>query len=129
MEYFFMVKFVNKGWKLDICPDEAMVRVLEQNMGNHRFVWNNILARYNDLYRLFKTNNCPLSPTISNLNAILKMLKQEYGSVISAWEFHILDPSKYASFVPPYSFKFHLSFNTLNSFVFSFFSAIHCMSM
>ena len=73
-----MVKFVNKGLKLDICPDEAMVRVLEQNMGNHRFVWNNILARYNDLYRLFKTNNCPLNPTISNLNAILKMLKQEY---------------------------------------------------
>ena len=78
MEYFFMVKFVNKSLKLDICPDEAMVRVLEQNMGNHRFVWNNILARYNDLYRLFKTNNCPLNPTISNLNAILKILKQEY---------------------------------------------------
>ena len=36
MEYFFMVKFVNKSLKLDICPDEAMVRVLEQNMGNHR---------------------------------------------------------------------------------------------
>jgi len=51
---------------------------------------------------------------------------QEYvpGSVISVWEFHILDPSKYASFVPPYSFKFHLSFNTLDGFVFSFFSAI-----
>ena len=71
-----MVKFVNKGLKLDIFPDGDMVRVLEQNMGNHRFVWNNILARYNDLYRLFKTNNCPLNPTISNLNAILKMLNR-----------------------------------------------------
>ena len=46
------------------------------------------------------------------------------GSVISAWGFHILNPSKYTSFVPPYSFKFHLSFNTLNSFIFSFFSTI-----
>ena len=51
------------------------------------------------------------------------------GSVISVWEFHILDPSKYTSFVPPYSFKFHLSFNTLNSFVFSFFSTIHGVSV
>ena len=52
-----------------------------------------------------------------------------YGSVISAWGFHILNPSKYTSFVPPYSFKFHLSFNTFDGFVFSFFSTIHCMSM
>lgn len=68
---------VNKGLKLELLPGESMVRVLEQNMGNARFVWNNILKRYLDLYELFKFHGCPLSPTINNLNAILKMLKQE----------------------------------------------------
>ena len=68
---------VNKGLKLELLPSESMVRVLEQNMGNARFVWNNILKRYLDLYELFKFHGCPLSPTINNLNAILNMLKQE----------------------------------------------------
>lgn len=43
----------------------------------HAFIWNNILGIYCDLYELFKFHGCPLSPTINNLNAILKMLKQE----------------------------------------------------
>ena len=68
---------VNKGLKLELLPSESMVRVLEQNIGNARFVWNNILERYLDLYKLFKFHGYTLSPTINNLNAILKMLKQE----------------------------------------------------
>ena len=68
---------VNKGLKLELLPSESMVHVLEQNIGNARFVWNNILERYLDLYKLFKFHGYTLSPTINNLNAILKMLKQE----------------------------------------------------
>ena len=72
-----MSSVVNKGLKVDIFPDKAMEHVLNQNMGNARFIWNNILKRYNELYRLFKSHGYPLNPNIRNLNAILKMLKQE----------------------------------------------------
>ena len=34
-----MVKVVNIGLKLRIFPDNDMVVVLEQNMGNSRFIW------------------------------------------------------------------------------------------
>ena len=74
-----MSSVVNKGLKVDIFPDKAMEHVLNQNMGNARFIWNNILNRYNELYRLFKSHGYPLNPNIRNLNAILKMLKQEYS--------------------------------------------------
>lgn len=77
--YFFMVNVVNKGLKIKILPNEDMVNVLEQNMGNSRFIWNNLLSRYNELYILFKFHGYPLNPNINNLNAILKMLKQEYS--------------------------------------------------
>ena len=74
-----MVKFVNMGLKVVIYPDEDMVSVLEQNIGNHRFVWNKILERYGELYNLFKSNGYPLNPNISNLNVILNMLKKKYS--------------------------------------------------
>jgi putative transposase len=63
--------------RLRIFPDKDMVNVLEQNMGNSRFIWNNILGMYMELYVLFQSYGCPLSPSIGNFNAILKMLKQE----------------------------------------------------
>ena len=69
-----MVNIVNKGLRLRIFPDNDMIKVLEQNMGNARFVWNNILNMYNDLYVLFRSHNYPLNPSISNLNAILKII-------------------------------------------------------
>ena len=76
---YIMVKFVNMGLKVVIYPDEDMVSVLEQNIGNHRFVWNKILERYGELYNLFKSNGYHLNPNISNLNVILNMLKKEYS--------------------------------------------------
>ena len=74
-----MGNIVNKGLKLWILPDEDMIRVLNQNMGNARFVWNHILSNYNELYELFRSHDYPLKPNIRNFNAILKMLKQEYS--------------------------------------------------
>lgn len=73
-----MVKVVNKGLKVEILPDESKKHVINQNIGNARFIWNNILARYNYLYMLFCFHGYPLNPNIRNLNAILKMLKQEH---------------------------------------------------
>lgn len=72
-----MSKVVNRGLKLVILPDDAMIRVLEQNMGNARFIWNNLLSTYNNLHTLFSFHGCPLNPNIGNFNAMLKMLKQE----------------------------------------------------
>ena len=74
-----MVKEINKGLKLEILPDDSMVEVLEQNMGNSRFIWNNLLDMYNQLYLLFDFHGCPLYPNIRNFNAMLKILKQENG--------------------------------------------------
>ena len=37
-----MVDVVNMGLMLRILPDDDMVRVIEQNMGNSRFIWNNL---------------------------------------------------------------------------------------
>ena len=73
-----MVNVVNKALKLRIFPDDDMIQVLEQNMGNARFIWNNILSTYNNLYRLFSSYGYPLKANISNFNVILKMMKQEY---------------------------------------------------
>ena len=73
----FMVKEINKGLKLKILPNGSMVEVLEQNMGNARFIWNNLLGMYINLYLLFNFHGCPLYPNIRNFNAMLKMLKQE----------------------------------------------------
>ena len=73
----FMGKVVNKGLKLVIFPDGDMIDVLEQNMGNARFIWNNMLSMYNELYMLFSFHDCPLYPNIGNFNTMLKMLKHE----------------------------------------------------
>ena len=74
-----MVNIVNKGLKLRIFPNDDMVRVLEQNMGNARFIWNHLLSAYNQLYKLFNSHGYPLYTSIGNFNVILKMLKQEYS--------------------------------------------------
>ena len=73
-----MVNVVNKALKLRIFHDDDMIQVLEQNIGNARFIWNNILSTYNELYVLFSSYGYPLKANISNFNVILKMMKQEY---------------------------------------------------
>ena len=75
---FFMSNVVDMGLKLEIFPDDEMISVLEQNMGNSRFIWNQILSRHNELYAMFSDHGFPLNPNMRNLNAILKMLKVEY---------------------------------------------------
>lgn len=37
--FFFMVNVVNKGLKVEILSDNNMVQVLNQNIGNARFIW------------------------------------------------------------------------------------------
>lgn len=37
--FFFMVNVVNKGLKVEILPDNNMMKVLNQNIGNARFIW------------------------------------------------------------------------------------------
>ena len=73
-----MTNVINKGLKVRIFPNKFIEQVLNQNIGNARFIWNNILNRYNELYKLFKFHSCHLNTNIRNLNTILKMLKQEY---------------------------------------------------
>lgn len=72
-----MVKEINKGLKLELLPDSPMVNVLEQNIGNARFIWNNLLGMYIHLYSLFNFYGYPLYPNIRNFNAMLNILKQE----------------------------------------------------
>ena len=39
-----MSKIIKKRIKIGILPDEAMVNDINQNIGNARFVWNNLLS-------------------------------------------------------------------------------------
>ncbi|MBR0272262.1 MAG: helix-turn-helix domain-containing protein [Methanobrevibacter sp.] len=73
-----MSNIVDMGLKLEIFPDDEMIGVLEQNIGNSHFIWNQILSRYKELYAMFSNHGFPLNPNMRNLNAILKMLKVDY---------------------------------------------------
>ena len=73
-----MYNVVSMGLKLRILPDEDMIGVLEQNIGNARFVWNHILSEYNELYKRFKAHGYPLKTNLRNFNAILNLLKDEF---------------------------------------------------
>ena len=69
---------VCKNLKLLILPDADMIGVLEQNIGNARFIWNKLLTGYNELYKMFKFHGYRLNPTIKNLNVMLNLLKKDY---------------------------------------------------
>ena len=71
----FMASVINKGLKLEIFPDEEIIVLINQNIGNARFVWNNILELYKHIFKLFNSHGYPLYPNIRNLNAMLNMLK------------------------------------------------------
>ena len=74
-----MVKEVKMGVKLELLPDEDMTEKLNQNIGNHRFIWNQILNEYNKIYKLFQSHSYPLYPSIRTLNSMLKILKQDHA--------------------------------------------------
>lgn len=73
-----MVKAVKMNLALEILPDDEMASVLEQNIGNSRFIWNQLLSRHNRLLKLFQSHGYPLNANIRNFNMMLKMLKVEF---------------------------------------------------
>lgn len=71
-----MEKIVNKGIKVRIYPNKEQREQFNQNFGSVRFVYNNILERLNNLYKLYpgmyKLN-------LKLVNELLKQLKVEYS--------------------------------------------------
>ena len=75
-----VVKVVNKGLEVRLYPDEGMVGVLNQNMGNARFVWNHLLSEYQKTYSLFVQHGyTTLKCNMTTFNTMLKMLKKQYS--------------------------------------------------
>lgn len=64
-----------KGIEVKIYPNQTQIQKIEQNIGNARFVWNQMLNMWNTRYQ----NNLNL-PTLSkyDLNRLLPTLKMEY---------------------------------------------------
>ena len=65
-----------KGIKVRIYPKQAQVEHIEQNIGNARFVWNQLLNMWNTRYQ-----NNPGLPTISkyDLQKFLPLMKKEHA--------------------------------------------------
>ena len=65
-----------KGIKVKIYPNQDQVQKIEQNIGNSRFVWNQMLNMWNTRYQ-----NNPNLPTLKkyDLNILLPTLKKEYS--------------------------------------------------
>lgn len=64
-----------KGIKVKIYPNQNQTQFIEQNIGNARFVWNQMLGMWNMRYQ-----NNPNLPTLGkyDLNRLLPILKKEY---------------------------------------------------
>ena len=64
------------GIKVKIYPNQNQTQFIEQNIGNARFVWNQMLDMWNTRYQ-----NNPSLPTLSkyDLNRLLPVLKKEYS--------------------------------------------------
>ncbi len=64
-----------KGIKVKIYPNQEQIQHIEQNIGNARFVWNQMLDMWNTRYQ-----NNPNLPTLKkyDLNNLLPTLKKEY---------------------------------------------------
>ena len=74
------MKVVSKGLEVRLYPDEDMVQVLEQNIGNARFTWNKLLDEYQKTYSLFKQHGyTTLKCNMTTFNTMLNMLKKEYS--------------------------------------------------
>ena len=63
-----------KGIKVKIYPNQKQTQFIEQNIGNARFVWNQMLNMWNTRYQ-----NNPNLPTLGkyDLNSLLPTLKKE----------------------------------------------------
>ena len=64
-----------KGIKVKIYPNHHQIQFIEQNIGNARFVWNQMLNMWNIRYQ-----NNPTLPSLKKyaLNNLLPILKKEY---------------------------------------------------
>ena len=64
-----------KGIKVKIYPNQEQTQFIEQNIGNARFVWNQMLDMWNTRYQ-----NNPNLPTLGkyDLNSLLPTLKNQY---------------------------------------------------
>ena len=73
------MRIVNKGLVVRLYPDECMVRELNQNIGNARFTWNQLLDEYQKTYELFKQHGYNrLNCNMTTFNTMLNMLKKWY---------------------------------------------------
>ena len=71
---------VNKGLRIRIYPNRDMMQKIEQNIGNARFTWNQLLQMYSETYRLFKHHGyTKLRCNMTTFNTMLNMLKAEYS--------------------------------------------------
>ena len=71
---------VNKGLRIRIYPNKDMMQKIEQNIGNARFTWNQLLQMYSETYRLFKHYGyTKLRCNMTTFNTMLNMLKAEYS--------------------------------------------------
>ena len=74
------MKTVNKGLKIKLYPNWDMKQKIEQNMGNARFTWNQLLGMYSETYQLFKDHGyTKLRCNMTTFNTMLNMLKIEYS--------------------------------------------------
>ena len=69
---------MNKGLRIRIYLKDELIGPIYQNIGNARFVWNNVLSRYNQMYEESKKTEKEVYPSLSLFNNILKDLKQEF---------------------------------------------------
>lgn len=65
-----------KGIKVKIYPNQEQIQKIEQNIGNARFIWNQMLNMWNTRYQ-----NNPNLPTLSkyDLNRLLPVMKKEHS--------------------------------------------------
>ena len=77
---WWVLRFVNKGLEVRLYPDDSMVHILNQNIGNARFTWNHLLDEYQKTYVLFKQHGYnSLKCNMTTFNTMLNMLKKRYG--------------------------------------------------
>ena len=74
------MKSVNKGLKVRLYPDNNLKHLINQNIGNARFVWNHLLSEYEVTRNLFLQHGyTKLRCNMTTFNAMLNMLKKTYS--------------------------------------------------